>query len=77
MALGFAISTWPEGIKPVVHYSSSRKLNEDAKVKPQAHADYIYETIDTFGFDIDIMLECKAKELALLEYRKKHSILIA
>jgi UV DNA damage endonuclease len=76
-ALRFAISTWPEGITPVVHYSSSRKLNEDAKVKPQAHADYIYETIDTFGLDIDIMLECKAKELALLEYRKKHSILVA
>lgn len=75
-ALGLAISTWPAGIKPAVHYSSSRRLNEDSSVKKQAHADYIYEIIDTFGYDIDIMLECKAKELALLEYRKKHSILV-
>ena len=75
-ALQYAMSTWPEGIKPAVHYSSSRKLNEDSSVKVQAHADYIYESIDTFGYDIDVMLECKAKELALLEYRKKHSILI-
>jgi UV DNA damage endonuclease len=75
-ALGWAISTWPKGIKPAVHYSSSRRLNEDSSVKVQAHADYIYETIDTFGYDVDIMLETKAKELALLEYRKKHSILV-
>jgi len=76
-ALQYAMSTWPEGIRPAVHYSSSRRLNEDSSVKVQAHADYIYEKIDTFGYDIDIMLECKAKELALLEYRKKHSILVA
>jgi UV DNA damage endonuclease len=76
-ALQYAMSTWPEGIKPAVHYSSSRRLNEDSSVKVQAHADYIYESIDTFGYDIDVMLECKAKELALLEYRKKHSILVA
>lgn len=76
-ALGLAISTWPEGVKPVVHYSSSRRIYEEANCKPQAHADYIYEYIETFGFDVDIMLECKAKELALLDYRKKHSILVA
>jgi len=75
-ALEWAIATWPAGIKPVVHYSSSRRLNEDVKVKIQAHADYIYEDIETFGFDVDIMLECKAKELALLQYRKKQSILV-
>ena len=76
-ALGLAISTWPKDIKPVVHYSSSRRIHEEASCKVQAHADYIYEYIETFGYDIDIMLECKAKELALLDYRKKHSILVA
>jgi len=75
-ALKLAVSTWPRGIKPVVHYSSSRKLHEDAKVKPQAHADYIYEDIDTYGYDVDVMLEAKQKELALLQYRKKVSILV-
>ena len=74
-ALELAISTWPKGITPVVHYSSARRI-EDPKAKIQAHADYIYEQIDTFGYDVDVMLECKAKEVALLEYRKKHSILV-
>ena len=70
-ALELAISTWPEGITPVVHYSSSRRLNEDNTTKIQAHADYIYEVIDTYGHKIDIQLEAKAKEQALLGYRKK------
>ena len=73
-ALEAAIKTWPEGIKPVIHYSSSRRLHEDVKCKVQAHADYIYEQIDTYGYDIDIMLEAKAKELAVLDYRKKFLI---
>jgi UV DNA damage endonuclease len=74
-ALGIAVKTWPAGIKPVVHFSSSRQI-EDPKAKVQAHADYIYGDIDTFGYDVDIMLEVKQKEKALLEYRKKSSILI-
>lgn len=75
-ALELAISTWPEGITPIVHYSSPRQI-EDPKAKLQAHADYIHtDYIDTYGHGVDIMLECKAKELALLEYRKKESILV-
>jgi UV DNA damage endonuclease len=73
-ALEAAIKTWPKGIKPATHYSSSRRLHEDPKCKVQAHADYIYEQIDTYGHDIDIMLEAKAKELAVLDYRKKFLI---
>jgi len=75
-ALEWAIATWPAGIKPVVHYSSARKMYEDHTTKIQAHADYIYGEIDTYGYDVDVMLECKAKELALLEYREKQSILV-
>jgi UV DNA damage endonuclease len=75
-ALAIAIQTWGD-IKPVVHYSSSKqKETGNPKDKPQAHADYILEEINTYGFDVDIMLECKAKELALLEYRTKNSILV-
>jgi UV DNA damage endonuclease len=74
-ALSMAVKTWPSGIKPVVHFSSPRQI-EDSKAKLQAHADYVYGDIETFGFDVDIMLEVKMKEKALLEYRKKQSILI-
>ena len=75
LALQWAIETWPQGIKPVVHYSSSRRLHEDKTARVQAHADYVYEDIDTYGYDVDIVLETKAKEQALLQYRKKNLIL--
>lgn len=74
-ALGLAVKTWPAGIKPVVHYSSAKQI-EDPKAKIQAHADYVYEEINTYGYDLDIELEVKQKEKALLEYRKKYSILV-
>ena len=42
-ALELAMSTWGD-IKPVVHYSESRTL-EDETAKPQAHSDYILSLI--------------------------------
>lgn len=69
-ALKLAASTWGD-IKPVVHYSESKSLHENNEsIKPQAHSDYISETINTYGLDVDVMVEAKAKELTLLEYRK-------
>ena len=74
-ALELAISTWPKDITPAVHYSSSRlKETGNPKEKPQAHADYILEKINTYGHDLDIMLECKAKELALKRYLTEYGI---
>jgi len=68
-ALKLAVSTWGD-IKPVVHYSESKSLHENNdSIKPQAHSDYISETINTYGLDVDVMIEAKAKELTLLEYR--------
>jgi len=73
-ALELAISTWPDGITPVVHYSESKSLHENNdKIKPQAHSDYISEYINTYGLNVDIMLEVKKKELCLLEYRKVYA----
>ena len=70
-ALELAILTWPDSITPIVHYSSSKqKETGNSKEKPQAHSDYILEEIDQYDYEVDIMLECKAKELALLEYRQ-------
>jgi UV DNA damage endonuclease len=65
-----AASTWPLGMKPIVHYSESKALHEnDSKIKPQAHSDYITKLPDLHGADADIMLECKNKEMALLRLR--------
>jgi len=73
-ALEMAISTWPEGITPATHYSESRRDEQkDDKIKPQAHSDYVYEKINTYGHDIDIMVEAKAKELAVDKYLELHS----
>ena len=53
-ALEMAISTWPKGITPVVHYSESRSTEQlDESIRPQAHSDYVYDYIDNYGHDID------------------------
>jgi len=66
-----AASTWPEGIIPLAHYSSSKKVNEDPESKsPRSHADYVYESIPKIGEMFDIEIEAKAKDLALLKYIK-------
>ena len=68
-ALKLAASTW-NGVKPVVHLSESRQLeHDDSKIKPQAHSDYIYNPVQNYGIDYDMMLECKMKERALIKYR--------
>jgi len=73
-ALEVAISTWPTDIIPVVHYSESRQREqEDSKIRPQAHSDYVIDYIDTYGNRVDIMVEAKAKELAVLKYKEIHN----
>lgn len=66
-----AFRTW-EGFCeiPKVHYSESKP-----NARPQAHSDYIREEIPALSDTIqyDVMIEAKAKDLALLEYRKAYS----
>jgi len=62
-----AYNTWD--VKPVFHYSSSRKNWEDPTCKKEAHGDWVHEPINTYGKDIDIILETKMKELSLMKYR--------
>ena len=72
-ALEVAISTWPTDIVPVVHYSESRSKEQlDESIRPQAHSDYVLDYIDTYGNRVDIMIEAKAKELALIKYKELH-----
>jgi len=35
-----------------------------------AHSDYIYDKIENYGHKLDIVIEAKAKEKALMKYRK-------
>ena len=70
-ALKLAATTWPEGIKQEVHYSESKALHENnAKEKPQAHSIYINSLPNTYGLDVDVMVEAKGKELAILPFIK-------
>tara|TARA_R110002050_G_scaffold131289_6_gene253089 strand:+ start:715 stop:1617 length:903 start_codon:yes stop_codon:yes gene_type:complete len=68
-ALNLALSTWKDDIRPIVHYSESKRLHEnDDKIKPQAHSDYINELPNLYGNDVDVMVEAKAKELSILKF---------
>ena len=69
-ALLLAVSTWRKsGVTPEVHYSESKALHEEnSKLKPQAHSDYITALPNTYRIDVDIMVEAKAKELAILPF---------
>ena len=70
-ALQMALDTWHKSVRPVVHYSESRsEEHNDAKIKPQAHSDSYVRPINTYGYEMDIMLEAKHKELALFKMRE-------
>jgi len=72
-ALEMAISTWPDGITPATHYSESRRDEQkDDTIRVQAHSDYVYDKIETYGNEIDVMVEAKAKELAVQKYKELH-----
>lgn len=67
-ALKIAVSTWGN-IVPVVHYSESKSLHENnTKIRPQAHSDYINKIPNTYGLNVDIMVEAKMKELSILNF---------
>ena len=73
-ALEMAISTWPKGITPATHYSESRRDEQkDETIRVQAHSDYVYDKIETYGNEIDVMVEAKHKELAVQKYKELHS----
>jgi UV DNA damage endonuclease len=90
-ALRLAAGTWPDGVRPKVHFSSPRTVMGERKTKVgrrtvvrrvpppfRAHADMI----DPLGFEwwlrhvvrdaeVDVMLEAKGKDVALLELRSQ------
>tara|TARA_Y100000996_G_C22452283_1_gene614358 strand:- start:310 stop:1038 length:729 start_codon:yes stop_codon:yes gene_type:complete len=65
-ALEMAMSTWPKDITPIVHYSESKAEHQlDESIKPQAHSDIINQLPNTYGKEVDVMVEAKHKELAI------------
>jgi UV DNA damage endonuclease len=70
-ALKLAVATWPKDMVPVVHISEPR---DDKNFR--AHHDYVRNEVNTYGYDLDLMFESKAKELSVLEYRKNFKLLI-
>ncbi len=74
-ALKLASTTWPDDIPQEVHYSESKALHENnPKEKPQAHSVYINSLPNTYGLDLDITVEAKGKELAILPFLKNELI---
>ena len=70
-AVKLASTTWPKGITQEVHYSESKALHENnPKEKPQAHSYLINALPNTYELDLDIMVEAKGKELAILPFIK-------
>jgi len=68
-ALELAISTWPKSIRPVIHYSESKSEHEDDNsIKKQAHSDFIKKLPLDYGHELDIMVEAKAKEQAIIPF---------
>ena len=68
-ALKLASTTWPEGITQCCHYSESRRKEKlDESIRPQAHSDIIYDSINTYGLSPDIVIEAKLKEQAIFNY---------
>lgn len=62
-----AYGTWD--VRPVFHYSDSRQEREDPRARREAHADWLYSVVNTYGKEVDIVFESKMKELAVLRLR--------
>ena len=69
-ALGMAVETWPKGVRPVCHHSNSR-LKHEGEGTINSHTDWYYEPFEAHGHGVDVMLESKMKERALLRYEKE------
>ena len=69
-ALLTACMTWGD-VRPVVHYSQSRAIEHDnPKIKANAHSDSYWTPINLYNLDLDVMLECKHKEIGLYKMRE-------
>ena len=69
-ALLTACMTWGD-VRPVVHFSQSRAIeHNNPKIKANAHSDSYWSKINLYNLDLDVMLECKHKEIGLYKMRE-------
>ena len=69
-AFYLARQTWLDrGAKQQCHHSNSRKHYEDPTVSRVAHSDWYYTPFEYYGEEVDVVLECKKKDLALMKYQ--------
>lgn len=68
-----SLSTWPADVRPVVHWSEVPECPERRRLHPHSHSNFVYGPINLFGHeeDVDVMIESKAREAALLFYRDR------
>jgi UV DNA damage endonuclease len=80
-ALACCLATWPSGVQPKIHLSSPRTelRSENGHIKTPSwteHSDYMHPfeciTLLRASLDLpfDIMLECKARDLAVIKLRQ-------
>ena len=70
-ALELAMSTWPADIIPTVHYSESHELHVGNEKPTPKHSILVHSIPSTYGNCIDIMVEAKGKELAILPHMER------
>jgi UV DNA damage endonuclease len=73
-SLELCLSTWPDSIPAITHYSDSKRMYEDSSSKDLAHTDWIYGSVETYGLNHDIEFEVKMKDLALMRYLSDKNI---
>ena len=72
-AYSLAYSTWD--CTPCYHWSNSAKEIQGDTTSNTAHSDYYTTPMPLLDLgDIDIMLEAKMKEAALIDYRNKFKL---
>ena len=77
-AIGEVCATWPEGVRPKLHLSSPRtELRPDGRPPLlDQHSDFVTpwdlrELLDAAARPVDVMLEAKAKDLAVAWVRRQ------
>jgi UV DNA damage endonuclease len=74
-AIELCLSTWPDDIPAITHYSDSKKIYEDSSAKEVAHTDWIWGEVETYDLKFDIEFEVKMKDKALLKFLEKKEFL--